>query len=48
MIDSVIQFSRLNIYEVYFMEANEFFTYVDYIRTREQKKIDAIKAIQRR
>lgn len=48
MIDAVIQFTRLNIYETYRMEANEFFTYVDYIRTREKKKADAIKAIQRR
>lgn len=48
MIDAVIQFSRLNIFEVYRMEANEFFAYVDYIRAREKKKADAIKAIQRR
>lgn len=47
MIDSVIGFTRLNIYEVYRMAALEFFLYVQYIATREKKKSDAIKAIQR-
>lgn len=48
MIDVVIEFSRLNIYEVYRMEANEFFTYVDYIRAREKRKADEIRKIQAR
>lgn len=48
MIEAVIDFTRLNIYEVYRMEANEFFAYVDYIRTREKKRADEIRAIQRR
>ena len=48
MIDAVIQFTRLNINEVYRMQAAEFFTYVDYIRTREKKKVEDIKKIQRR
>lgn len=48
MIDAVIDFTRLNIYEVYRMEANEFFAYVDYIRIREKKRADEIRAIQRR
>ena len=48
MIDAVVQFTRLNIHEVYEMQADEFFAYVDYIRAREKKKADAIKAIQQR
>lgn len=48
IIDAVIQFTRLNIHEVYRMEANECLTYAEYIRTRERKKADEINKIQRR
>ena len=48
MIDVVVQFTRLNIWEVYGMEADEFFTYADYIRTREKKAEEARKAMARR
>ena len=48
MIDAVIQFTLLDITRIYGMEANEFFAYVDYIRTREKKKADEIKKIQMR
>lgn len=48
MIDAVLEFSRLDIHRIYFLEANEFFTYVDYVRAREKKKADAIRAIQMR
>lgn len=47
MIDAVIQFTLLDIYKVYRMEANEFFAYVDYIRAREKRKADEIRKIRR-
>ena len=46
MIDAVIQFTRLNINDVYRMQAAEFFTYVDYVRARERKRVEDIKKIQ--
>ncbi len=48
MMDSVIQFTKLNIYEVYRMAAMEFFTYVDYIKARESKRAEQIRKIQKR
>lgn len=48
MMDAVIQFTRLNIREVYDMAAAEFFTYVDYVRSRERRRTEEIKKIQRR
>lgn len=47
MIDAVIQFTLLNINEVYNLAAAEFFAYVDYIRAREKRKADEIRRIQR-
>lgn len=47
MIDEVIKFTLLNIYEVYRMAAMEFFMYVQYIATREKNRADEIKRIQR-
>ncbi len=48
MIDAVIQFTLLNIVQIYEMKADEFFAYVDYVRIREKRKADEIRAIQRR
>lgn len=48
MIDAVIQFTRLNINEVYRMEAREFFAYTDYIAAREKRKADEIRKMQMR
>ena len=47
MMDAVIQFTRLNIYEVYRMAAQEFFMYVSYVATREKKTTERIREIQR-
>ena len=47
MMDAVIQFARLDIYQVYKMPAMEFFAYVQYVAAREKKKADDIKKIQR-
>lgn len=47
LIDYVIQFTHLNIKEIYNMVADEFFSYVDYIRAREKRKADEVKRIQR-
>jgi len=48
MIDAVIQFTLLNIREIYRMEANEFFSYVDYIKAREQKRSEEIRKMRMR
>lgn len=47
MIDSVIEFTKLDIHRVYKMEAEEFFSYCDYIVAKNKKRADEIKRIQR-
>lgn len=47
MIDAVIQFTNLNINQVYTMAAVEFFTYVDYIKARERRRENEIRRIRR-
>ena len=47
MLDTVVQFSRLNIHEVYRLPALEFFAYANYVRVREQRKADEIRKIRR-
>lgn len=48
MIDAVIQFTLLNIREIYRMEANEFFSYVDYVKAREHKRSEEIRKMRLR
>jgi hypothetical protein len=47
MIGSVVEFTRLNIYEVYRMQALEFFAYVSFLIARNKKKEEEIRKIRR-
>lgn len=47
MIDVVIQFTLLDIERVYRMAAAEFFVYVDYVRLKEQNRINEIRRMSR-
>lgn len=48
MMEAVGEFTRLDIYRLYEMPAEEFFAYVEYIRAREKRKADEIRRFQRR
>lgn len=47
MIGEVVQYTRLNIREVWAMNANEFFSYVDFLIARNRRKEAEIRKIQR-
>lgn len=47
MIGEVVQFTRLNINEVWAMAAQEFFSYVDFLIARNRKRDAEIQKIRR-
>lgn len=46
MIGEVVQYTRLNIYEVWAMKAQEFFSYVDFLIARNRRKEQEINKIR--
>lgn len=46
MIGGVVEFTRLNIYEVYRMEALEFFAYVSFLIARNKRNELEIRKIR--
>lgn len=47
MIGATIEYTQLNIRQVYEMQAKEMFTYVQFIMERERRKANEIKKLQR-
>ena len=47
MIGAVVEFTRLNIYEVYRMQALEFFAYESFLIARNKKNEEEIRKIRR-
>ena len=47
MIGEVVQYTRLNIREVWAMEAQEFFSYVDFLIARNRRREAEIRKFQR-
>lgn len=47
MIGEVVQYTLLNINEVYRMQALEFFAYVSFLIARNRRREDEIKRIRR-
>ena len=47
MIGAVVEFTHLNIYEVYRMQALEFFAYVSFLIARNKRKEEEIRKIRR-
>ena len=47
MIGAVVEFTHLNIYEVYRMQALEFFAYVSFLIARNKKNEEEIRKIRR-
>ena len=47
MIDACIQFTNLNIKQVYELSADEFFGYVNYISERNRREKEEIQKIRR-